>query len=159
LHQNNLNELRKWFNETQKYRDEETERLETELTLARYRVDQARHHLSQEKIDYLEEKYGKTYKPEEVERFSVYDNNLTSSLNKAYKAYELTLEWQWKIERRLHDLIRDERDDLDYMARLAGREKRKHQATNNNVGSKTVIIGNKRNRQHKKISHKAEPEV
>ena len=119
--------------------------------------------LHQEKRDYLEEHFeDRNFNDEEIDSRVLYDKP-RSALEEAERRYELAWEWIWKIERRLHDLIRDERDDLEYLARLAGRERRKHitrsqtQTTNGNQGPER--IGDKRNRQHKRISHRAKPDV
>jgi hypothetical protein len=89
----------------------------------------------------------------DVENRVFYDGPRTA-LSEAERQYELAWEWKWKIERRLHDLVREERDDLDHLARLEARERYKHrskletQPTNGSQETETTRNG--KNRQHKK---------
>lgn len=163
MYQNNLNEFRKWLEDIQDRRDEEAEMLQDELVMAEAKLKLAKRILNQEKRSYLEEQYeDKDFRDEEIESIAVYDSP-RSDYTEAERRYQLAWEWKWKIERRLHDLIRDERDDLEYLTRLAWRERRKHivradtQATNGN--QEPERIGNKRNRQHKRIGHRAKTDV
>jgi hypothetical protein len=163
VYQNNLNDFRKWHEDIQNCRDEEAETLQDELAMAEAKIRLAKKLLSQVKRSYLEEHYeDKIFKDEEIESYVIYDSP-RSDYTEAERRYQLAWEWKWKIERCLHDLIRGERDDLEYLAKLSGRERRKHivgtDTQTTNGSQMPERIGNKRNRQHKKISHTAKTDV
>ena len=71
---------------------------------------------------------------------------------------------KFKIERRLHDLVREERDDLDHIARLEGRKRARERAMRGEHAGlpertrqpdRTRTTGTARkNRQHKRRSTK-----
>lgn len=163
MYQNNLNEFRKWHEVIQSRRDEEAETLRDELALAEAKIRLAKRILNREKKSYLEEHYeDKTFSDEEIKSHVMYDEP-RSDYTDAERRYQLAWEWKWKIERRLHDLVREERDDLEYLAKLSARERRKHIArTDTQIANGDQMperIGNKRNRQHKRISHTAKIDV
>lgn len=73
--------------------------------------------------------------------------------------YQMMREWEWKIERRLRELIRWEREDLEWLDKLEGRRRARDRA---NRGERTRTYGEDgagetpakpRNRQHRKRSH------
>lgn len=75
---------------------------------------------------------------------------------------ELT-EWKWKLERRLHDLIRWERDDLEWEWRLQRQMARRETRVEGHSGYRQTTglpgTGIRKNRQHKKRSHTAKKDV
>lgn len=188
MYQNNLNDFRKWHEEIQRLRDQETKRLYAELGMAEAKIRLMKDLLIQEKIRHLKEyrrAYPENYDDEDEEtddqdedkevsdqdkdkevneqdvEHRVFYDGPRSELSQAERRYELAWEWKWKIKRRLHDLIREERDDLEHLARLESRERYKHRPrleTRATSGSQEPeITRSGKNRQHKKVSHRAKP--
>jgi hypothetical protein len=81
------------------------------------------------------------------------------------REYWTEIDRKFRLERRLHDLVREERDDLDHIAKLEGRERarelamrRLHAEPPERVGrpDRTHTTGTvRKNRQHKRRSTKA----
>jgi hypothetical protein len=148
--QNSLESFRKWYTVEHDRREQETAWLEELL----------------EDIDAKLEEW-----EEALERRSAIDSRFASrpgevpnpSEWETERYYQGLWRWKWEIERRLRDLIRGERDDLEWMARLEGRLRAKERA---NRGSHSqgpsedrrpdearVTPPTRKNRQHKKTSH------
>lgn len=93
-------------------------------------------------------------------------SKLEDKLNEDYlnerENRELT-EWKWRLERRLHDLIRWERDDLEWEWRLRRQMARRETSAGDHNGYRqptdAPMRGVRKNRQHKKRGHIAKKGV
>lgn len=100
---------------------------------------------------------------EEVEKAL---SELEDTLNEDYlnerERRELT-EWKWRLERRLHDLIRWEHDNLEWEWRLKRQTARRETRVEGHNGyrrpTELPATGIRKNRQHKKRSHTAKKDV
>lgn len=165
MDQNNLEDYRQWYEVTHTDRETETERLEQLLDDVETELDEWEDLLGWKREQ--SEKIGFGNRPGEVPN----PNELETK-----RYYQGLWRWKWDIERRLRDLIRAERDDLEWLGKLEGRKRARARATehltrrsNYGPGMETaeemrqsetrVKPGRSRNRQHKKTSHRAKTDV
>lgn len=157
MDQDDLREFREWYKINHKLREEETERLELKLSEVEEELEQAEGARERKRLN--EEKIGWLYRRDEP---------LNAGQWETERHYQGLWEWKWKIERRLRELIRWERDDLEWLGRLEGRQRAIDRAIDRaNRGGhaeipegtrwpdRTRIAGTvRKNRQHKKRSIK-----
>jgi hypothetical protein len=155
--QNSPESFRKWYKVEHDRREQETEWLEELL----------------EDIDAKLEEWEET-----LVRRSEIDSRLMFSRPgevpnpnewETERYYQGLWRWKWDIERRLRDLVRGERDDLEWMARLEGRLRAKERADRglHSEGSNEdrrpsetrITPRTRKNRQHKKTSHGRQTDV
>jgi len=115
--QDNLEAFREWYKINHKLREEETARLELKLREVERELEQAeearkRIRLDRDKLGWGRQR-GEPLNPSEWE---------------AERYYQGLWEWKWKIERRLRELIRWEREDLEWLGRLEGRQRARDRA-------------------------------
>ncbi|MEO6888676.1 MAG: hypothetical protein ABI456_05825 [Ktedonobacteraceae bacterium] len=165
MNQNNLEKYRQWYEVTQTDRETETERLEQLLDDVETELEEWEDSLEQKR-----ERYGNTEfwdTPGEVPNPHQLETR---------RYYQGLWRWKWDIERRIRDLIRGERDDLEWLGKLEVRKRARTRATEHltrrsNYSPKVepseemrqsetrVKPGSSKNRQHKKTSHKAKTDV
>jgi hypothetical protein len=104
--QSNLDDFREWYKTNHNLRAEEAERLETELREAEERLEQIGNYLEEDK------RYrGPSYRHDDMRR------------QEAERNFQFAYEWTWKIKRRQRELMRWEREDLEWLDRLEGRQR------------------------------------
>jgi len=154
VNQDDLESVRRQFEIDQNRRDEEAEWLNTLLAEVEEQLEQLADGLESRKHYYgerteIKRRSGEAPDPNQQEFERYYWN---------------VLDRKFKLERRLYDLIREERDDLDHIAKLEGRERarelamrRLHEQPPEGVGrtDRTHVAGTvRKNRQHKRRSTK-----
>lgn len=105
-------------------------------------------------------KRNQSYRSQEAESL---EEALSKLEDDPFTSEEKLREERWILERRLHDLIRWERDDLEWEWKLKRQEERKETRVggyNNRYRRYTnpPATGARKNRQHKKRSHPTQQE-
>jgi len=108
--QSNLEKYREQFQINQKTWYIEAEMLKPELREAEKKLVETKQELEGSREYRRQEKAGENYYYEEDK-----DIAIEKELEREYR---FTWEWIWKIKRRLHELIRWEREELEYLGRL-----------------------------------------
>lgn len=147
MDQKDLEEYRKWFEITHEDRELETEELEALL-------------------DDIEEKLG--YWNGIPEGFSRPGELPNPNDFETERYYQSLWRWKWDIERQLRNLIRGERDDLEWLGKLEGRQKARERAMgtehaeeygNGQQSGNRKPANAKRLRQHRKRASKTHNDV
>ena len=154
MNQHDLELVRQQFETDQCRRDEEAEWLNALLEEVEEQLEQladgleSRSHYYDKRAE-QKRRSGEAPDPDEQEFERYYWN---------------VVDRKFRIERRLHDLVREERDDLDHIARLEGRKRARERAMRGEHAElpertrqpgRTRITGTARkNRQHKRRSTK-----
>ncbi len=110
--QEDLDEYREWHKINHDLREEEAEKLEFELREAEVRLEQIGKYLD----DYKSHRISSSYEHDDMRRQEV------------ERQYQFAYEWTWKIKRRQRELIRGERDDLEWLDKLEGRHTARERA-------------------------------
>lgn len=154
MNQNDLELVKQQFGIDQRRRDEEAEWLKALLEEVEEQLEQLEEGLVQRSRYYAEREEQKRRSGEAPD----------ASGQDFAREYWNVVDRKFKIERRLHDLVREERDDLDHIARLEGRERSRERAMRGEnaelperagrpVRTRTTGTARK-NRQHKRRSSK-----
>jgi hypothetical protein len=107
IDQSNLDDFREWYKINHDLRAEEAEWLDAELREAEERLEQIG--------SYLEEYKGRRGS-------SSYDHD-DQRRQEVERNFQFAYEWTWKIKRRQRELMRWEREDLEWLDRLEGRQR------------------------------------
>jgi hypothetical protein len=117
--QDNLDECRKQFEIDQRLRDHEAARLELVLQNAEKRI----------KIFEAQLEEDENFRSKMKDKFGYGDEHEDgSSKVELVRNYQFSWEWAWKIKRRLHELTRWEREDLEHLAKLEGMHRARERA-------------------------------
>jgi len=161
LDQKNLAEYRQWYEVTHADRETETRRLELLLDDVEAELEEWEETLEWERQTeerrQFETRWGEVPNPHQLE-------------TKRY--YQGLWRWKWDIERQLRNLIRAERDDLEWLDKLEGRQRARERAMGRRKSEPGEVTneqrrpslpparaGSGKNRQHKKTSHRAKTDV
>jgi hypothetical protein len=156
--QNSLESFRKWYEIEHDRREQETEWLGELLEDVDAKLEEWEETL--ERRSETDSKFMFTRRPGEVPNPSEWETE---------RYYQGLWRWKWDIERRLRDLIRGERDDLEWMARLEGRLRAKERANrgfhpegpneDRRPNETRTTPRTRKNRQHKKTSHERQTDA
>lgn len=153
MDQDSLENFRKWYKVEHDRREQETERLKELLEETEAKLEEWKETLEEQNgwnSNRFGDRLGEVPNPSELE-VERYNQGLWR--------------WKWDIERRLRDLVRGERDDLEWKAKLEGRLRARERANrgvhseesdeNRRLSETRVTPRISKNRQHKKTSHES----